>query len=374
MTLVATYSKFLLGTLISLSFFILLYLPLFQQPPLYARSSLADVKGWEANRSRNSSHYVRPLVQTTIMSGSLVCPSSPLTLLIVVCSGLGHRAMREAIRETWGKSLPSNTSVIFFVGRTNNDTSMDKSSSSLKEEQTMFQDIVQEDFIDSYNNLTIATIMMLKFVTHRCSHAKFIVKADDDIYFNVPKLYLLLTTTKFPEYYRLAGKLITEPSVYRSPDAKWYAPRYLYKENTYPNFLTGPGYVMSKDVAITLYNMSLNLPLFHLEDVFITGICAEAARIKRHHIVGVHSFYHYVDICNPSQIVVHYFSPEMLHELWRPIREGTCKTRVNASFAKLVMFALFLLFSILCFAILFRNGCFQTLLTNLRRRIRNIII
>ncbi|KAL1465619.1 hypothetical protein WDU94_005173 [Cyamophila willieti] len=279
-----------------------------------------EVEGWEMNRSRDTSHYVRPLVQTTIMSGSRVCPPSPLTLLIMVCSGLGHRALRDAIRETWGKSLPSNASLTFFVGRSNNKTLMD----SLEEEQSMFQDIVQEDFIDSYNNLTIATLMMLKFVTHRCSHVKFVVKADDDIYFNVAKLFLLLTES--PENFRLAGNLIREPGVYRSPSDKWYVPRYLYKEDTYPNFLSGPGYIMSYDVATTLYNTSLQLPIFHLEDVFLTGICAEAAGIKRYSIAGVNSFYRDVNICNPTDILVHYFTPEMLIKLWKPIREGTCNT------------------------------------------------
>lgn len=51
-----------------------------------------------------------------------------------------------------------------------------------------------------------------------------------------------------------------------------YAPSYMYDEQYYPNYLSGAGYVMSMDVAAKLYNASLSIPLFHLEDVYLTGL------------------------------------------------------------------------------------------------------
>lgn len=48
---------------------------------------------------------------------------------------------------------------------------------------------------------------------------------------------------------------------------------YMYSGNIYPNYLSGTGYVMSMDVAIKLYNASLTTPVFHLEDVYLTGKC-----------------------------------------------------------------------------------------------------
>lgn len=38
----------------------------------------------------------------------------------------------------------------------------------IEEEVKMYGDIIQEDFIDSYNNLTLKSIMMLKWVTNNC--------------------------------------------------------------------------------------------------------------------------------------------------------------------------------------------------------------
>lgn len=45
----------------------------------------------------------------------------------------------------------------------------------------------------------------------------------------------------------------------------------MYSGNTYPNYLSGTAYVMSMDVAQRLYNVSLSTPIFHLEDVYLTG-------------------------------------------------------------------------------------------------------
>ncbi|XP_026680945.1 beta-1,3-galactosyltransferase 1-like isoform X1 [Diaphorina citri] len=327
MTLVPTYSKFLLGTLISITFIYLLYLPIAQhQPGMYPRS--LHVKGWELSKSRNTSLYVRPQTETVLMCGALVCPPTPLTLLIVVSSAVGNFSMRRAVRETWAKELPSQTAVIFFIGRTENQTLVEL----VDEEQANYQDLVQEDFVDSYNNLTIASIMMLKFITHRCTHAQYIAKTDDDIYFNVHKLYSILTSPKFKrEKVVLAGFLIRKGRVIRTPTEKWYTPEYMFSGDVYPDYLSGIAYIMSFKVARALYNVSLQLPLLHHEDVFITGICAKAAGIKPRYLLGVSNRMHYFDICNASwYIVVHRYTPEQLLRLWKPITEQRCNLTLSS--------------------------------------------
>ena len=52
---------------------------------------------------------------------------------------------------------------------------------------------------------------------------------------------------------------------------KWVCPEYMYNGKYYPQYLSGSGYVMTRSVAKCLYNTTLMLPYFHLEDVLITG-------------------------------------------------------------------------------------------------------
>lgn len=50
-----------------------------------------------------------------------------------------------------------------------------------------------------------------------------------------------------------------------------YSPRYMFSGSRYPDYVSGTTYLMSSDVAAKLYSISLVTPIFHLEDVFITG-------------------------------------------------------------------------------------------------------
>jgi beta-1,3-galactosyltransferase 1 len=54
----------------------------------------------------------------------------------------------------------------------------------------------------------------------------------------------------------------------------------MYNGRTYPKYLSGTGYVMSARTVKKLFEAALRTPLFHLEDVYITGMCSRAAKIK----------------------------------------------------------------------------------------------
>lgn len=50
-----------------------------------------------------------------------------------------------------------------------------------------------------------------------------------------------------------------------------YMPRYMYHYETYPDYLSGVGYLMSVDNVPLLYKNALTSSYIHFEDVFITG-------------------------------------------------------------------------------------------------------
>lgn len=212
--------------------------------------------------------------------------------------------------------LPKNinkNNLVFLVGRRTFLYSSDKEVNYLQDklriESELYSDILQEDFIDSYHNLTLKSIMLLKWVANRCKEkVSYILKVDDDTFVNIPNLLHVLTgqmlplynaTLHFYDYLRLDENQNVEK--YRSTtnlllghrfcgvkpvsdlSSKWYAPYYLYKSDVYPPYLSGTAYVMSVDVALRLYNETLVTPYFHLEDVFITGICAAKQKIRRRH-------------------------------------------------------------------------------------------
>ena len=45
-------------------------------------------------------------------------------------------------------------------------------------------DLVQENFVDSYRNLTLKTLMAIRWASTYCSNANFVLKIDDDVLVN----------------------------------------------------------------------------------------------------------------------------------------------------------------------------------------------
>ena len=113
---------------------------------------------------------------------------------------------------------------------------------------------------------------IFRIKTFNCSRLRteYVLKTDDDMYINVRKLYELAQANRKPNL--LVGSLICNAVPIKDPHNKWFVPTYMFKEKKFPNYLSGTGYLMQREVARKLYAASLETPLFHLEDIYLTGI------------------------------------------------------------------------------------------------------
>lgn len=237
-----------------------------------------------------------------------------------------------------------------MIGR-RKDEALANGTLSIRFESEIFDDIVQEDFIDTYNNLTIKTVMLLKWITLRCqNNVAFVLKCDDDTFVNVPNLLHYLLGGTLPIYnatiewlnrqnrqvmsnwYRLnmtsdllVGYLYSVVNVNASTDSKYYIPNYMYSKKIYPNFLSGSSYLMSGDVIPRLYNAARNMLLVHLEDVFITGICAEAIHVPRLHYPHFHRVYWKDKCLAKGSITQHYIKENAMEQLFDFVRIESIK-------------------------------------------------
>ncbi|XP_012546334.2 uncharacterized protein LOC101737726 [Bombyx mori] len=194
--------------------------------------------------------------------------------------------VEEKLRNT---KVEPDFKLAFILGLPVNDSNS-AVQRKIDEEIDKYGDIIQEDFIDSYNNLTLKSIMMLKWINNKCKDkVRYILKTDDDMYINVVNLVnnLRNKSKEFDERpskgpgereYLLLGDLICGARPVQDANNKWYSPRYMYNARVYPKYLSGTGYVMSVDAAAALYRAALNTNYFHLEDIYITGMCAMGAR------------------------------------------------------------------------------------------------
>lgn len=144
-------------------------------------------------------------------------------------------------------------------------------------------DIIQENFIDSYGNLSIKTGMLLKWVCkYSKSNISFVLKVDDDVYVNLYKLVYKLRHMQVPSKI-LIGSIISNAKPITDHQSKYYNPTQIYNHEFYPEYLVGPAYLMTFEAAKKLYETALNTRLLQLEDVYYTGICALLAGIPLLH-------------------------------------------------------------------------------------------
>ncbi|XP_030388530.1 beta-1,3-galactosyltransferase 1 [Scaptodrosophila lebanonensis] len=318
---------------------VVFYLPIYTDVQ-NRRSALPD---WTYNTSRDIKDYVLPLEQTALIVPRDFCRAKTF-VIIAVCSGLQNFVQRQTIRETWGNTTEFNYSkfsklhghlkghyleriparlklyedhlksapvrVIFIVGRSKYESLLgNETLERLHNEAEHYNDIIQENFIDSYNNLTLKSVLALKHMSKDCSNSSaFFLKCDDDTFVNVPNLLHFLLGGTLPlyndtlEYYDVLTAMVMSPEnrlnatkgIMRGHQFcsarpvsnvtnKWYMPYYMYPKEAYPKYLSGAGYLMSMDVAQGLYKAALNTTLIYLEDIYITALCAEKARVKRQH-------------------------------------------------------------------------------------------
>ncbi|GIY49323.1 beta-1,3-galactosyltransferase 1 [Caerostris darwini] len=247
-----------------------------------------------------------------------------LSILIAVTSSATHLESRAAIRETWGGfAKDKGAKIVFFLGLPKNP----KYKTRIWDENTKFQDIIQATFLDTYSNLTLKTISVLKWVSEVCSLVKYVLKVDDDMFINVENF---LTLTEMKNHSSLImGELAHEWHPVRSAKNKWFTSFVEYPFNVYPDFVFGPSYLLTGDTISLLYNESIKMKLFHLEDVYITGFVAEKVNIKRINLPAMFNTPRDLQPCNFKNLLSSHghTPPDMRrHWMWLTRRNFKCES------------------------------------------------
>uniref|UniRef100_T1H463 Hexosyltransferase n=1 Tax=Megaselia scalaris TaxID=36166 RepID=T1H463_MEGSC len=197
-----------------------------------------------------------------------------IKLFIFITSAPSHFDARLAIRQTWGNyANRRDISIAYFLGQSRNQTIEDK----LDNENELYGDLIRGNFVDSYNNLTLKTISMLEWLDRNCNSPlpKFILKTDDDMFINIPKLLLFIDKHN-AEKRTIYGRLAKKWKPIRNKNSKYYVSPSQFSSTVFPHFTTGPAYLLTSDLVHDLYEQCLEETYLKLEDVFTTGIVSKS--------------------------------------------------------------------------------------------------
>ena len=157
----------------------------------------------------------------------------------------------------------------------------------IEAENAQYHDIVRANFVDSYDNLTLKRLAMLNWVSTFCPRAKYLLKSDDDVYVNTEVLLQTLRNQSSVKPRKfILGRIHPVRPVPREddipkPNTKWIMSRKEFPDDIYPSYMLGSAYAMTCSSVPDLYAASLKVHYMKIEDVFITGLCANKAGIRR---------------------------------------------------------------------------------------------
>ncbi|XP_034439780.1 lactosylceramide 1,3-N-acetyl-beta-D-glucosaminyltransferase A [Hippoglossus hippoglossus] len=219
-------------------------------------------------------------------------------LLLFVKSSPENFEQRQAIRDTWGNEsfllseLRANVKVVFALGMHPDVKRRSRVQIALQQEDQAYRDLIQQNFADTFHNLTAKLILQFHWGHEYCPQAQFFMSADDDIFTHTPNLvkYLRqLMSSQSGARHLWVGHVHRGSPPNRRKDSKYFVPYDLYPWPSYPDYTAGAGYVVSGDVAAKIYHATLMLKSsIYIDDVFM-GICANVMGVspKEHvHISG----------------------------------------------------------------------------------------
>ncbi|KAI1305250.1 Beta-1,3-galactosyltransferase brn [Halotydeus destructor] len=222
-----------------------------------------------------------------------------LNLVLMVKSALTHRERRDSIRELWGSEtrfIDVAVRRVFVVGSCNSlesGQSRDKCQDSIDEESEFNKDIVQADFLDTYYNNTIKTMVGMKWIVNHCSNAEFALFVDDDYYVSMKNLLKFLRnpfgTSEAPQKVSpdfdgrlFSGYVFWNSSPMRHKTSKWYISLEDYRYSSYPPYVTAGAFVLSNEAIKDFYYASLYTQHFKFDDIYL-GILAKKVNLVPHH-------------------------------------------------------------------------------------------
>lgn len=208
-----------------------------------------------------------------------ICEHS-VNVTIIVTSSPEYFKRRSTVRRTYGKESLRDTynfNLYFALGKSKNEMTQ----AMIEDEDAKHHDIIQWDFIDSYDKLTVKTISLLNWAAMFCSKSSYILKADDDVYINVIRLH----TNGFFEMrtepsHSINGYIRHHVKPIRDPKHRFYVPYEGYKRSKFPKFAVGSGYILNQAIVGKLVDCAMtSMPLVQMEDVSL-GIAANLCHIK----------------------------------------------------------------------------------------------
>ena len=235
------------------------------------------IEGTYVNFTGEPSSFIAHVENPYVIENKDVCKNvTNLSCIVIVNTATFHFSRRANMRDTWTNSKILKHHVIktvFLLGRTSNRLVQ----TMIDNEQETFGDIVQGNFIDTYQNLSHKAVLGLRWVSENCHHAKLVVKVDDDVFLDTFELL-----TRFENEYKYKTRHIWCPLRIPTNSVIYRGGRWKVAPNIFPNMTSYPfpncmGFVVvaTNDTTRDLYQAAKVTSFFWIDDIFVYGMLVQ---------------------------------------------------------------------------------------------------
>ncbi|XP_064608344.1 N-acetyllactosaminide beta-1,3-N-acetylglucosaminyltransferase 4-like [Liolophura sinensis] len=243
------------------------------------RRTLATLPSTQSRSMRpiiTKTHYPLTLTSPYVINNPDICTgAADLTFLIMVHSAPNHFGRRRSLRETWAnKNIFKDIKmrIVFLFGLASDR----KTQVFIENESTVYKDIVQGNFKDTYRNLTHKGVLGYRWISENCNSSKLIIKVDDDVFvniFNVIDYYLPKYGKKPKQILCHVRKEGTSPILHGNTKLKWAVGEDDFRGHKfYPTYCNGYAVFMTPDLITGMYRAAYLTPFFWVDDVYLFGL------------------------------------------------------------------------------------------------------
>lgn len=264
---------------------------------------------WALFTARDEGATPTPAVSPPLMSKSYqqgfkntpdegLCPNqgADLTAVIAVTSHPLYGTTRDRVRRTWGSPnvTGNDIAVIYGIGSIN-----DAIYASVQKEIATNGDVLVGSFNDisiDVNTETYHKLNILQWVVEKCPKVKHALLVTHNLFVNVEKFRQVLSKLD-PDQKEIHGSCEVDTTTIRDPSDSNYIQYMHYQKPTLPVFCLPPTFLLSGAAVSALYKQALQETLIPKSHVFLTGVSAENAGIKRIHTKSIYKAKQRVESC-----------------------------------------------------------------------------
>ncbi|EDO40978.1 predicted protein, partial [Nematostella vectensis] len=173
---------------------------------------------------------------------------------------------RQLIRTTWANTRGQPDVTIYCVFMVGIST-IAKYNRRIAKEASILGDIYRTKIEESYRNMIFKVWDAYKWALG--VSPKYIFKADDDIYVNIPRLIHWLKTDQNIKENLYAGYVVYKQKIERDEENDWFVNSTDLQQGTYPNYCIGPYYIFSGNLLEGLIHAASKRQKFPVEDAYM---------------------------------------------------------------------------------------------------------